>query len=160
MVDATVNPTRASAVTLRRVPELLDGHIARILGVVDQSDFLMRHLIGDHDPMDIIHLEFAYSEGHLGLDEHGITAKQLWDGEPSLLHRYRGDFWAKFWVMKIEKGHPVVYYEAGQSNQSVEIGTIWLSTYHLWSSMLSEAESGVRTFNAWDLFPDVFSEST
>lgn len=138
------------------LPTIVDGHMARILGVVDMSDTLMSHLIRGCNPMDILYLEYSHDEGHLGLDEYGIPAGQLLDGEPDFIHRYRGDWWVKFWRGKTETDHHVIHYEAGESNQSAEIGTIWLSNYEL-AMGSGQFSADVRP---WDIFPERYSKPT
>lgn len=163
-----------------RKPHSLDGHMARILGAIDSSDFLMRHLVKNEDPMEIIHLEYAYDEGHLGEEKRiyghmyrgafkpAINMDPM-ETEPEIIIRYRGDFWVKFWMRAIslrENKHgvsveswPVIYYEAGESNQSAEIGTVWLSHYETLSN--SPRRSSIdATMAAEKLFPEQYSGST
>lgn len=133
---------------------MVDGHMVRILGVVDQSDYMMKHLVGGKDPMDIIYLEYTHDEGILG---SGPDEEPVWKSDPDLIHRYRGNFWVNFWLGKTVLGHPVIYYEGGESNQSAEIGTIWLSSHEIWSGN-DRIESGVYHSLPWEIFPDRYTD--
>lgn len=163
-----------------RKPQSLDGHMARILGAIDSSDFLMRHLVRDNDPMEVIHLEYAYDEGHLGEEKRifGHMYREAFkpainldpmETEPEIIIRYRGNFWVKFWMRAVsleENKHgvsveswPVIYYEAGEGNQSAEIGTVWLSHYETLSNR-PRRPSINATIEASILFPERYSGST